>query len=314
MQTNAEPARLPPPSGSSYQSRFRVERQRFHVALSHLNRTRLLPVTRKDFPQTLERMRDLVLAEHRFLESERHEVRAAARAVPSDPARFATWFEDLRNTGSEQFDPLFDYIAEKCSFEEARWLLRQDVANQAGFDDLVALAQVRMPEAAKLTLARHYWDKAERREPKEMRGPLLGRLAEVMGVATASTETIVWESLARANMLVGFAHSRRYAFQAIGAIGAVELTSSTRAPRILRALDRLEAPKSASYYLGLDASVDAGHWQHWRDGIAVPLVSAFPEAAAHIAEGALALINASARMFGRYREHLGVSIQRPRLI
>jgi len=170
MQTNLESARLP--SSGSYTSRFRVERERFHMTLSHLNRTRLLRATpRKEFPPTLERMRDVVLAEHRFLESERQEVRVAARSVPRDPARFATWFEDLRNTGSGQFDPLFDYIAEKCSFEEARWLLRQDVTNQAGFDDLVALVQARMPEAAKLTLARYYRDKIERLGGKEMHSP-----------------------------------------------------------------------------------------------------------------------------------------------
>ena len=309
MQTNIDSARLPFSSVSSHAWRFRIERERFHVALSYLNRTRLLPATpRKDFPLTLERMRDLVLAERRFLESERHEVSVAARSVPKDPARFAAWFEDLRN-GPGQFDPLFDSIAEKGSFEQARRFLRRDIANQVRFDDLVALAQVRMPEAVKLTLTQHYWGEVERREFKQ----ILGRLAELMDVATTSTEAIEWESLAPANMLVGFAYSRRYAFQAIGAIGAVELTSSTRAPRILRVLDRLDVPKSASDSLGLHAIVGSGHWQRWRDNIAIPLVAAFPDAAANIAEGALALFNASARMFRRYREHLGVSAERAQI-
>ena len=101
--------------------------------------------------------------------------------------------------------------------------------------------------------------------PQEMHGPLLGRLAEVMAVETTTTESIVWESLALANMLVGFAHSRRYAFQAIGAIGAVELASSIRAPKILRGLDRLEVPKSTNSYFRLGATIDGGHWQRWRD-------------------------------------------------
>ena len=309
MQTNIDSARLPFSSVSSHAWRFRIERERFHVALSYLNRTRLLPATpRKDFPLTLERMRDLVLAERRFLESERHEVSVAARSVPKDPALFAGWFEDIRN-GPGQFDPLFDYIAEKGSFEQARRFLRRDIANQVRFDDLVALAQVRMPEAVKLTLTQHYWGEVERREFKQ----ILGRLAELMDVATTSTEAIEWESLAPANMLVGFAYSRRYAFQAIGAIGAVELTSSTRAPRILRVLDRLDVPKSASDSLGLHAAVGSGHWKRWRDNIAIPLVAAFPDAAANIAEGALALFNASARMFRRYREHLGVSAERAQI-
>jgi hypothetical protein len=313
METSVDSAGAPSPPGEFHVPSVDVERQRFHVALSHMNRARLEPGTpRDDFLGELEHTHHLVLAEYRFLERERRGVRVSARSAPSDPARFVAWFEELRNTGPGQFDPLFDYLAEACSFEELQWFIRQEVAGEAGFDDLVALAQIRMPEQAKLELARNYWDEMGRGQRKGTHGSLLARLADVMGVANTPIEDIAWESLALSNLLVGFAYNRQYAFQAIGALGVIELTSTTRAPKLVDALDRLGIAKAASYYFRLHATVDIGHWQGWRDNIVVPLVAMFPDAAVHIAEGALARLNAGARTFDRYRKHLDVFAEHDR--
>ena len=43
-----------------------------------------------------------------------------------------------------------------------RWFLTQEAAGEAGFDDLVAMTQVKLPARAKLELARNYWDEMGR--------------------------------------------------------------------------------------------------------------------------------------------------------
>jgi hypothetical protein len=43
-----------------------------------------------------------------------------------------------------------------------KWFLTQEAAGEAGFDDLVAMTQVKVSDRAKLELARNYWDEMGR--------------------------------------------------------------------------------------------------------------------------------------------------------
>ena len=86
------------------------------------------------------------------------------------------WFEDLENTGPGQRDPLFPWLAAHATLVQMRWFLRQEIGGEAGFDDLVALAQLRLPDRAKLELARNYWDEMGRGDARGMHGPMLARL------------------------------------------------------------------------------------------------------------------------------------------
>jgi hypothetical protein len=188
--------------------------------------------------------------------------------------------------------------------------MRQEVAGEAGFDDLVALTQIRMPERPKLELARNYWDEMGRGKAVGMHGPMLGRLAKSLEVEFPDPEDIVWESLALGNVLVGLAYNRRYAFHAVGALGVIELTAPTRAVKVVEALDRLGIEKSASHYFRLHATVDLSHARTWRDEVLIPLVEARPDVAVHIAEGALMRLTAGQRCFERYRRELCVQSER----
>ncbi len=58
-------------------------------------------------------------------------------------------------------------------------------AGEAGFDDLVAMTQVKLPVSAKLELARNYWDEMGRGNPKGMHGPMLDVLAQTLAVEPA---------------------------------------------------------------------------------------------------------------------------------
>ncbi len=279
----------------------------FHSALSSFNRTRLSPgVPSADWEEQLEEAMRMTIAEGRFLEAERRRVAARAALAPTDGAGFVAWFEELRQTGPGQWDPLFEYLAERATFEEVRWFVKQEVAGEAGFEDLVALTQVKAPERPKLEMARNYWDEMGRGKPAGMHGPLLGNLARALMIGETPPGELVWESIALANTMVGLAFQRQYAYQSIGALGAIELTAPTRAKKVAEALERIGLSGKATHYFRLHATVDIGHSRDWNAEVLLPIVEASPEVAAHLAEGALMRLNAGARTFDRYREVLGV--------
>src|SRR3546814_2555234 len=94
--------------------------------------------------------------EGEFMETLRSEVADEAALAPTEAGDFLAWFEGLRETGPGQGDPLFPWLASHASKEELRWFFEQEAAGEAGFDDLVAMTQVKMPVQAKLELARNY--------------------------------------------------------------------------------------------------------------------------------------------------------------
>ena len=68
-------------------------------------------------------MAELQRIEGEFLERERTAVRARAAEAPTDVAGFAVWFEDLKQTGPGQGDPLFPWLAETATMDEMKWFL-----------------------------------------------------------------------------------------------------------------------------------------------------------------------------------------------
>jgi hypothetical protein len=252
-----------------------------------------------------QRLRALELA---FVEEERSAVAWAAAAAPKEPDAFVRWFEGLRENGPGQGDPLFPWLAERSSLSQMKWFLAQEVAGEAGFDDLVALTQIKMPVQAKLELARNYWDEMGRGRAAAMHGPLLSDLARALGIRAESEET-VWESLALANLMVALALDRRYAYHSIGGLGAIELTAPGRVAQVDRGLSRLGVAKAARRYFTLHATLDLKHSEAWNREVLRPLVTEHPRAANAIAEGALMRLRAGARCFARYRLELGVDSQ-----
>ena len=160
--------------------------------------------------------------EEQFIAGERAAVQSLLDDVPVDPDDFVAWFEGLRDRGPGQNDPLFPWLAEAASLQDLRWFLGQEVAGEAGFDDLLALTQIKMPVAIKLEMARNFWDEMGQGHAAGMHGPLLDYLARELSVHVPVDE-IVAPALSLANLMVGLAWNRHYAFQALGALGAIEL-------------------------------------------------------------------------------------------
>ena len=273
-----------------------------------MNLQRLRP-TDPDAPFDPEGELDALWLEERFLQRERETVEARAAASPEDPAGFAAWFARLRVDGPGQHDPLFEWLAEEADQGAMRWFLAQELATEAGFDDLVALTQRRMPKRAKLELANNYWDEMGRGHERSMHGPMLDALTDELEVAGLKAEP-VWESLALCNLLMGLAYNRRWAFHSVGALGAVELTAPDRCRLVKKGLERLGVSKVARRYYALHEVIDERHYTQWSEEVIVPLVTEDHRRARWIAEGALMRLRAGERTFDRYRERLQVSAAR----
>lgn len=275
-----------------------------HQRLARFNRQRLCPGTPNEhWREVLHNDLALNLMEGQFIERERSWTRLQLQSLPDDADAFVVWFEQLRETGPGQGDALFEWLASSASLEDMRWFLQQEVAGEAGFDDLVALTQVRLPAQAKLELARNYWDEMGRGRPARTHGLLLQRcIAELR--LEPMIESTVWESLALGNLMAGLAANRRYAYHSIGALGVVELTAPTRVSKVNEGLERLGVSFEARSYFILHATLDQQHSREWNREVIRPLIENDPGVRRAIAEGALLRLSAGARCFARYRRAL----------
>lgn len=279
-----------------------------HLGLAEAGRRRLSPASpapswRDDIVrETAER-----LVEGAFVERERSAIAPWLADLPTRASSFVDWYETLRDDGPGQRDPLFPWLAEQAALDDMRWFVEQEAAGEAGFDDLVALTQVKMPVTAKLELARNYWDEMGRGNPRGMHGPMLETVVRACE-AMPRPETTVWQSLALGNLMTALATNRRYAFQSIGALGAIEMTAPDRAQSVACGLARLGFDKTASHYFDLHAVLDRKHSQDWNSEVIHPLVDRDPALARPIAEGALMRLAAGARCYERYRQHFGLRV------
>jgi hypothetical protein len=291
---------------------YRLEE--LHRGLADFNKRRLAPTyDAASWREKLDEEHAWRLREGEMIERERAEVSARAASAPTDAEGFVRWFSDLEKTGSGQGDPLFPWLATRASHEAMVWFLTQEMAGEAGFDDLVAMTQVKLSPKPKLELARNYWDEMGQGHRGGMHGPMLEVLGRELGIVPSND--VVWESLALANVMTALAMNRRYAFHSVGALGVIELTAPGRAALVNAGLKRLGIGGEARRYFALHATLDVKHSLAWNKEALAPLVAEDPGCARAIAEGALMRLEAGRRCFDRYRAELnrhmrGASSQR----
>ncbi len=279
---------------------------RFQIELSKYNGDQLRPrLPDQAWRDELDSYAQVMRAEGEYIEAVREEIGPLLADVPTDVDGFVDWFEDLKETGPGQNDPLFPWLADAATRDDMLWFLTQEVAGEAGFDDLLALTQVKMPVTAKLEMARNYWDEMGRGRDTAMHGPLLERLANYLDI-DARPERVIPESLALGNAMLALARSRRYCFQSIGALGVIEMTAPTRAGFVDTGLKRLRVPTKKRLYFTLHAVLDIKHSECWNREVLRSLVAEDPRCAAAIGEGAVLRLWHGARCFDRYRRHFGL--------
>lgn len=276
----------------------------FQRGLAHWNRERLEPgFPSEDWQRRFERDVRMERLQGAFLEELRAEVAEEAAEAPTDVDGFIAWFEGLKAVGPGQGDPLFPWLAAEADRDQLRWFFEQEAAGEAGFDDLVAMTQVKLPTRPKLELARNYWDEMGHGTEKGMHGPMLDALVETLAV-TPVIENTVWESLCLANAMTAMASSRRYAWHSVGALGVIELTAPGRSAMTAEGLKRVGLSAKEARYFTLHAVLDVKHSEDWNREAIRPAVAEDPRRAAAMAEGALIRLRCGARCFEAYRDRL----------
>ena len=279
----------------------------FQTGLTKYNAIRFQPGLPEEAPQD-QIMREALVAnaEFAFVESLRRAIAPLISDIPSDVDGFISWFERLKDFGPGQGDPLFPWLATAASVQQMRWFLLQEVAGEAGFEDLLALTQVKMSVQAKLEMARNFWDEMGRGLGKGMHGPMLARLADYFELSP-TPDTVVPESLALGNTMVALASHRRFAYHSVGALGVIEMTAPTRAGYVNEGLRRLGVPARKRHYFAVHAVLDVKHSEAWNREVLRPLVQDDPRCARSIGEGAVMRLWHGARTFERYRREFGLT-------
>ena len=273
----------------------------FQTALANYNATRFDP----GLPE--EAARDQVAQEARvaaaeiaFVEKLLRTIAPMTKSIPSDADGFIAWFERLKEHGPGQGDPLFPWLATRATLDQMTWFILQEVAGEAGFEDLLALTQIKISHQAKLEMARNFWDEMGRGFGKGMHGPMLARLSNHLMLAP-TPDTVVPEALALGNTMIALAKHRRYAFHSVGALGVIELTAPTRAAYVNEGLKRVGIKAKQRHYFAVHAVLDVKHSQAWNREVLHPLVKEDPRRARAIGEGAIMRLWHGARTFARYR-------------
>ena len=281
-------------------------KKKLHTQLSQFNQTRLKPTfIAEDWLSSINTDADLLIKEGQFVENERQHVQQYLVHMPNEPEAFMQWFGNLKTEAPGQGDALFPWLATQASMEQMRWFLQQEAAGEAGFDDLVALTQVKFPPQAKLEMARNYWDEMGRGHLNSMHGLMLESTVINLNLKP-SIEDTVWESLALANLMSAMAINRRYAYQSIGALGAVEMTAPTRVGYVNDGLKRLNVDFETRKYFQLHATLDIKHSEAWNREVIYSLVKANLQTAKPIAEGALMRLCCGAKSYAKYKQLLNI--------
>jgi hypothetical protein len=277
-----------------------------HRRLAEFNRTRLAPrLSEEDWQQQLRQELELRTVEGHFLEAERTRVHATAETAPTQPREFVTWFEQLRVSTQAQSAGFFPWLAQRATRGDVSWFLAQELPAERGLEDVLALCQIAQSFRAKLEMARNYWDEMGQGNASATRTRLLDCLERELQVEM--TDPPEWEGLARSNLMLGLATNRRYAYQALGALGMLELASAVQAAHVNTALARLGFSDESRGFFAVRERLAPLRAHAWNEGVLLPLMAQDARCAVAIAEGALMRLSADARCQRRYSAVLGVT-------
>jgi hypothetical protein len=181
---------------------------------------------------------------------------------------------------------VYKWIAKQASWEDIVTFLTLEGGPDAGFDDLVATCQVGLSGAAKMELARNYWDEMGEGDADAVHTTLHERLVAAIDMPTLPLAGQPTSALARTAFAGLLATNRWLQPEMLGALGLIELQAGPRCRLVLQGFDRCGAPAGAYPFYDVHAEVDPRHGKDWLENAIVPTIATFPEWSPRIVRGA----------------------------
>ena len=217
--------------------------------------------------------------------------------LPADPDAFVDWYRATAFSHPLYEHDLYSYLASDADRASIEWFLHMEAAGEAAFDDVVALAQVGTRGEVKIEMAQNYWDEMGNGKSHKVHTHMFHRLTHDLGISAPSADELPWQVLSGVNVMLWTSISRRNAFRAQGALGAVELLAPQRCTRLVHGALRVGIEKRTMLYYGAHAIIDIGHAEGWLTHVVRPQVAELPESRLGIAEGLLVRADASLDYF-----------------
>lgn len=207
------------------------------------------------------------------------EARVDQARLPLSTAEFRGWF---LTTAENHVQPEFcQYLENHATLPEIALFVAAEELVDGKFDDLVAMVQIGIQGAAKMTIAENYWDEMGRGDPAQVHTTLFASSSSYMleqllarGVGTDSLES--YEIYENACLLMSYGIHRHLNLRALGAMGVLEQSASPRFEAMVRGCSRLDAPQDVIEYQRLHVHVDANHGEEWFENVLLPLSETSP--------------------------------------
>ncbi|MCU1592900.1 MAG: hypothetical protein JWO12_292 [Frankiales bacterium] len=180
----------------------------------------------------------------------------------------------------------YRWLADAASPQQVLEFLALEGGPDGGFDDLVAMCQVGLTGSAKLELGKNYWDEMGTGDPEGVHTVLHQRVVAALDLPFVPRDQMPVEALERAALNGLLATNRWLQPELLGALGLTELQAGPRCRMVLKAFDRIGAPKDAYPFYAEHADVDPVHGKDWVEKAVIPLVAELPAWGPRIVKGA----------------------------
>ena len=186
--------------------------------------------------------------------------------LPDDPAAALRAI-----AATDRVPSIYHWVAEEADRAQVVGFLAREGGPDAGFDDLVALAQIGLDGAPKHEMARNYWDEMGAGEPADVHTTLHQRLVDVLEVPRIPRGGLSTGALLRSALTSYLAVNRVRQAELIGALGLIEIQAGPRCRKVLEGLRRVGAPTEALRFYKVHADVDPRHGRDWLEHVVTPL-------------------------------------------
>jgi pyrroloquinoline quinone (PQQ) biosynthesis protein C len=162
---------------------------------------------------------------------------------------------------------VYAWLAEDADHDDLVAFLTLEGGPDGGFDDLVAACQIGIQGEAKVEMAQNYWDEMGAGQLATVHTELHHRLVAALGIRTVPRHEQPIEALERSVLGTLLATNRHLQREMVGALGLLELQAGPRCRKVIKALERLDAPADAFPFYEEHAVADPRHGKDWLDHV-----------------------------------------------